>query len=283
INLLIVNWNSNWPEGFRPMTSLSPVTVATLTADAQREPMRYAVEKELIFPPNEAEHLGLESMDGDIYFMLGRTYDLLHIDNSWRQWQLFNVRWLITDRDVDADGVTRVPGSDQLKLYRMQYPLPRAYVVWNTRLANGPQQALDMVKDAQFNPGETAIVEQQTTTPITAPADKQQTVNVSPMNAQEVRIDTATSGNGFLVLSYPFYPGWAADIDGQRLTLQRANYAFEGLAVPAGKHVVTLRYQPRSFEVGAALGIANLLVFVGLMVFTRLKRGAEGRTMAPSQ
>ena len=74
-------------------------------------------------------------------------------------------------------------------------------------------------------------------------------------------IRTRGASPAVLVLNDSFYPGWEATLDGVDVPLLRANTAFRAVAVPAGEHVVEMRYRPRSFEVGLALaGVAILLL-----------------------
>jgi hypothetical protein len=54
-----------------------------------------------------------------------------------------------------------------------------------------------------------------------------------------------TTGPGFLVLASTFYPGWEAEIDGQKTPLLSAYGLFRAIWIPrAGKHCVKLCYKP---------------------------------------
>jgi uncharacterized membrane protein YfhO len=74
-----------------------------------------------------------------------------------------------------------------------------------------------------------------------------------------VVIETDARRPGYLVLTDTFYPGWRADVDGTAQTIYRANYLFRAVYVPAGRHVVTFEYVPRTFQLGAVLtGLSGL-------------------------
>jgi len=81
-------------------------------------------------------------------------------------------------------------------------------------------------------------------------------------NTMEVQTQSATAA--FLVTSDVYYPGWRATIDDQPVELYRANYAFRGVTVPAGNHVVKFVYQPRRFYFGLAISLGCLLGLTGL-------------------
>jgi hypothetical protein len=61
-----------------------------------------------------------------------------------------------------------------------------------------------------------------------------------------------------------FYPNWKAYVDGHATRLLRANYAFQALLVPPGKHLIELRYRDITFEIGAALSVIGLSICVVL-------------------
>lgn len=68
----------------------------------------------------------------------------------------------------------------------------------------------------------------------------------------------------FVASSISNTPGWRASIDGSRLPLDTVNGAFVGFTVPAGKHVIQLRYEPLDVEIGLVVSIATLLLLAGL-------------------
>jgi hypothetical protein len=71
---------------------------------------------------------------------------------------------------------------------------------------------------------------------------------------------------GVVVLSDVIYPGWEARLDGDPVPLLRANLLFRAVAVPAGEHVVEMRYRPaslfRGFGIAAVTGLACVLALV---------------------
>jgi hypothetical protein len=274
-DLLAVNWDNNWPgEAALPVTDRSPHVVAALQTDAQREPMRFAVDHpHEFFVPNEAYRLGLESLDGYLNFKVGRTFEVLEKADIWRQWQLFNVRDVVSQRALAGNGVVQVPdiADGPTRVYRMEFPLPRAYLVWNATVVDSAAAALQATLDPAFDPGSTAVLEQPLKHTLSAPSSGQQRVTTSVPDPQHVHIQVSAPSDGLLVISEPYYPGWQADVDGQPASLQRANYALEALSVPSGEHVVSLRYDPASFKLGAALSILSVAALALIVVTSALR------------
>ena len=81
---------------------------------------------------------------------------------------------------------------------------------------------------------------------------------------------------GFAVFSEIYYPkGWIALIDGKETQLLRADYVLRSLNVPAGKHTIEFRFQPKAYTIGNKISMASswimLLVLLGSIGWT-LKR-----------
>ena len=68
---------------------------------------------------------------------------------------------------------------------------------------------------------------------------------------EHVSIWTRADGRRLLVLTDVYYPGWIATIDGVEAPIHRVDYAFRGVSVPAGDHLVEFTYRPSSFRYGA--------------------------------
>jgi uncharacterized membrane protein YfhO len=69
----------------------------------------------------------------------------------------------------------------------------------------------------------------------------------------DLRYDVQSDGSGYLVLRDSYAPGWRATVDGRPETVLRANGKHRAVAVPAGRHVVAFRYEPKHFHLGLVL------------------------------
>ena len=77
------------------------------------------------------------------------------------------------------------------------------------------------------------------------------------------------------VFSEIYYPGWTAKIDGVPADILRANYVLRAMAIPAGKHVIEMTFDPASVkttETIAHTGLYILLLCIGLALFFGLKK-----------
>ncbi len=92
--------------------------------------------------------------------------------------------------------------------------------------------------------------------------------------AQRAIVTVETPGPGMVVIAQAYYHNWKARVDGRPARLWRANYAFQAVAVPAGRHEVQLDYQDKAFRVGAIIsGLAVLACAAAWIKFGARRRG----------
>jgi Bacterial membrane protein YfhO len=75
---------------------------------------------------------------------------------------------------------------------------------------------------------------------------------------QRVACDVDADAPAMVVVAQSYYHPWRAYVDGHATPLWRANYAFQALEVPGGKHRVTLVYEDQLFIFGCALSLVSL-------------------------
>jgi hypothetical protein len=92
----------------------------------------------------------------------------------------------------------------------------------------------------------------------------------SKFRNSSVEIEVNSAAPTVVVVAQTYYHDWRASVDGQSVPLLRANYAFQAVEVPRGRHQIVLRYVDRAFELGAVL---SLVAWLGcLMGLTRFSR-----------
>jgi hypothetical protein len=76
--------------------------------------------------------------------------------------------------------------------------------------------------------------------------------------AHKVDFEVETPARALVVVAQAYYRNWRAYVDDQPVPLWRANYAFQALEVPAGRHRVRLAYEDHAFRVGAVVSMSAL-------------------------
>lgn len=86
-------------------------------------------------------------------------------------------------------------------------------------------------------------------------------VRITDYQPTYVKIAANTSQPGFLVLSDAYYPGWTAYLNGAKVPILRANYAFRAVKLSAGNNILEFKYEPISLYLGSAITlIASLFI-----------------------
>ncbi len=88
------------------------------------------------------------------------------------------------------------------------------------------------------------------------------------------RIDVESFGRAFLVMSVTPHKYWRVSIDGKPVRPVTTNIGYQGVTVPAGRHVVTMRYRNDLVVRGAAATSAAVLL-LGCAVLVPRRRNAR--------
>ncbi len=76
-----------------------------------------------------------------------------------------------------------------------------------------------------------------------------------------------------LFFTLPFDPGWTVTVNGEPAELLQVNIGFSGLLLPAGEHVIELRYYLPNFKASLAVSIISLISLM-LLLWRRRKNAA---------
>jgi Bacterial membrane protein YfhO len=97
------------------------------------------------------------------------------------------------------------------------------------------------------------------------------TVEISSLEPNRLALNARIVRPTFVVVSEVFYPGWEALVDGQPVPLLEADYILRAVPVPAGQHIIELRYRPASLKWGLAASLISVAGVVLFLVLTRQK------------
>ena len=80
--------------------------------------------------------------------------------------------------------------------------------------------------------------------------------------ADRIELSVDLAAPGLLVLNEAPYPGWTAEVNGHPAEILTVNLVSRGLALPAGAHDISMRFDPP----GYSAGVIASLVATGLLV-----------------
>ena len=188
---------------------------------------------------------------------------------------------------------------DNVLIYENTDAFPRAFVVHRVHVVKNEAATVAYLKAGStkdvegavhpvMNPRTQAVIE--TTTPgvsartnePSCTATTGESATITHYDPSRVEIHVQARCAGLVVLSDTYYTGWTATVNGQSRTIYPTDLAFRGIAVPAGRSTVVLRYQPSSFHDGlilASLSGAGFIV-VALFLIVRRRRARPATSSA---
>ncbi len=188
----------------------------------------------------------------------GRFYEIDDPDSPVLK--LMNVKYVIASHVLARPGglseVAELPGTF---VYQNPGVLPRFFLVNRVRRAAGMDEALAILRSRDFDARAEAVVEGAMGGTLNDGSGPVPAVRVLDYSPRALAIETDSLAPAFLVTSETAYPGWRAWIDGREIAPVLTNVAFRGLPVPAGKHVVKMRFDPRILRRSAWVTLAALL------------------------
>jgi hypothetical protein len=95
----------------------------------------------------------------------------------------------------------------------------------------------------------------------------------------QLTVHLIASGNGFLLLSDTWYPGWKVEVDGKSELLLKADYLFKAVALDSGEHTVVFTYKPISFFIGLTISICSFsCIIIGSILTILVRRRYHGKS-----
>ncbi len=183
-------------------------------------------------------------------------------------------RRLVLEREVESSR-----NRSASYVYRLRDPLPRAVMtcgdtVWASReqtaelLANGLGEPADpRIGPAVSATGFSAIINPRSCTENGVEAVARVLSRDDPSG--ELVLNVIAPKRGFLYISEVYYPERKVWVDGVQGKLRRANLAFSGVEIAAGRHRVRIRYVPQSWYLGLAVSCLTLVSWAGFAAAVR--------------
>jgi uncharacterized membrane protein YfhO len=93
------------------------------------------------------------------------------------------------------------------------------------------------------------------------------TFDVIQAQATAYRFDVRAARPGWLFVADANYPGWQASVDGRPMPVFTAQILGKAVAIPAGRHDVTIEFHPQSVRLGAQISLAALAITAFALIF----------------
>ena len=179
---------------------------------------------------------------------------------------MLNVRYVLSQAPVSGTSSVHYGSESGFSVYENLDVLPRAYLVGQSEIIADPGEAMNRIQEPEFDPAITAILPAPIEEAVT-PIDSSSTAIVNTLNHGPRRItyQVETDAPRLLVISEVYYPaGWTAMLNGESVSIHRANYLLRAVAIPAGRHTLEMSFDPASLIWGKRISAISTIFVYGL-------------------
>ena len=160
--------------------------------------------------------------------------------------------------------------------------LGNAWLVDEILWVNNAREEIDTLTN--FDPFKTAVADirfKEKLNGFSGGRDSTSSIVLKSYQPNDLVYESNSSTPGMAVFSEIFYDdgkGWQAYLDGNKVTHARVNYILRGMVLPAGKHSIEFKFEPRAYYTGEkiSLGMSLLLIVslfgIGFVEFRKTKK-----------
>jgi hypothetical protein len=231
----------------------------------------YRVDTRRLATGNWTARVGVEDLHGSVTLALRPFLRFRQEAPGERVWALMGVGCYLQRTDEPPLPFPSHPvrsltlGEKAVELRCLEAPFSRFRLVYEA-VAFDEETALRALRDAAFDPLRTVILDRPWPLPGMSAPSTPPRLTVQAWAPEALQLEVWTEKPGFLIIGDVWYPGWRAWVDGQPAPVLRAYTTLRAVPVPAGAHVVILRYEPLSVRLGLALsGMAFALLCLDLL------------------
>lgn len=121
-----------------------------------------------------------------------------------------------------------------------------------------------------FNPAKELVVDKRfedQLNGLTIHVDSTANISMTNYSPNEISYEYSANSEQLAVFSEMYYqPGWNAYVDGKEAKHFRANYVLRAMRLPAGKHQVEFKFEPKGFFVGEKISLASMILFFVMVI-----------------
>jgi len=206
----------------------------------------------------------INSSDTNNYYFPSKTKELV---------KLIGIKYFITsnqinDKDFKLD--LSLPHRDiKINLYRfIRYSNNFFYIPKTLKKITYLEEFNDLF-DKGNNFESLAIYEDSALDELSKNTPKKLKLLASKFTENQISLSGEFSDETLLVVKKNYYPEWKAYIDGKETKIYPVNLIHIGVIIPAGKHKLTISYQPVFFEIGLYVALLTLIL---LFIFHNRKK-----------
>jgi hypothetical protein len=137
-------------------------------------------------------------------------------------------------------------------VYRLRGALGRAYAVPSVQAEAGEREVVRALAADGFVADSVAYTSDAGAAG-DYPGSRASLIRWRRDDPDSLELAVTCSAPTFVVLADTWFPGWTATLDGQSIPVRRVDFALRGMAVPAGRHALTMSFTPEGWRTGVRM------------------------------
>lgn len=257
--------------------SPSPPPLVKAVLDAANGDQPFRVDGFRGLGGNFGSLYGVMDMRGISPLFLRGAYEIIHrdyVDNPIA-WELFAVKYVFSGaRSLSLPSTVIASGRDAegvVYAHLLQDPRPFAHLVSHADVVDSDAFARALMQDPRYDLRRKVVLQRAPTLDLPGQAPSG-SAHVRTFEHEKIVIAVDSPGNAILTIAQPHYVGWSARLDGQPLPILRAYGGLSAVEMPAGQHLLVLRYNPLSYALGYVISAVTWLCLALLAVYKFFRR-----------
>jgi len=268
-------WQHRYPGAPRPLrVAITPDAEERLLRSSITNPEHDFLTKRLALWSNLNLLDRIAKVNGSSTLQLRHQKDLERLLYPTNRQQV--IRWSVGL--LDFLGVSHITGSSITDWARRTSALPIVTCGQQPVFATDAE-ALEAIT-AQFEPRTHTYLPQTVRQECAATGGGEARLDSLQIGAQRISCVVICDQPALVVVAQSYHRNWKASVDGGASPVWRANYAFQAVQVPAGRHELILEYRDRHFLAGCS--ITTAAVAICLVLWWR-KRDLPVRVLEPAE
>ena len=167
-----------------------------------------------------------------------------------------------------------MPGqNNQPMAYLNREALGNAWFVNEYKIVANPDSEILALRN--FDPAVTAVLDKRFESEVSGfkpMKDSSASIKLTSYKPNDLTYESNSSAEGLGVFSEIYYPsGWNGYVDGKLTPHFRVNYVLRAMRIPAGKHNVKFKFEPKIISTGEKISMASMALLFLLCGFAGFK------------
>ncbi|MFT5193072.1 MAG: hypothetical protein ACI9EW_000456 [Cellvibrionaceae bacterium] len=229
-----------------------------------------------IFGYNTLENGAITALAASVPDPRSKAYDVLGVTHVVSE---SGLEQFSNDDFGMGRGLVLVEQINTTRVYARPTTLPYARLVSQYEVIADAKQQLKRLHAADFDPASVVLLEAEPACADSSFNKEQQepvgTIVIVEQRGGYFAAEVTNAEPVLLIVSETFFPGWQALVDGDHRPVEQAYTALQAVCIPAGEHLIELRFRPVVFIWAGVFSLVGLLVACLLWQGRGIKKASD--------